>query len=49
MTPKFRLRDMSARDSKRKDKATTLERKRVRGAKYEGDTSVSARLGGVSA
>ncbi|MCX5236215.1 hypothetical protein OG824_13490 [Streptomyces prunicolor] len=35
MTPKFRIIDANFRDSKRKDKATTLARKRIRTTKYE--------------
>jgi hypothetical protein len=35
VTPKFRIHDSNVRDSKRKDKATTLARKQVRATKYE--------------
>lgn len=35
MTPKFRIHDSNVRDSKRKDKATTLARREVRHQKYE--------------
>lgn len=35
MTPKFRIHDGQVRDSKRKDKRTTLERRAVRRQKYE--------------
>ncbi|MFF8845520.1 hypothetical protein ACF08N_22825 [Streptomyces sp. NPDC015127] len=35
MTPKFRIHDGQVRDSKRKDKATTLARKEIRHQKYE--------------
>jgi hypothetical protein len=35
VTPKFRTHDLNVRDSKRKDKATTLARKHVRHNKYE--------------
>ncbi|MFI5863540.1 hypothetical protein [Streptomyces sp. NPDC051546] len=35
MTPKFRITDLNVRDSKRKDKATTLARRDVRRNKYE--------------
>lgn len=35
MTPKFRIQDTNVRDSKRKDKATTLARREVRRNKYE--------------
>ncbi|MGW1040017.1 hypothetical protein [Streptomyces sp. NPDC002547] len=35
MTPKFRTHDLNVRDSKRKDKATTLARKQIRANKYE--------------
>ncbi|WDS51788.1 hypothetical protein SEA_TRIUMPH_74 [Streptomyces phage Triumph] len=35
MTPKFRTHDLNVRDSKRKDKATTLARRAVRENKYE--------------
>jgi hypothetical protein len=35
MTPKFRTHDLNVRDSKRKDKATTLARKQVRTVKYD--------------
>lgn len=34
MTPKFRLHDVNIRDSKRKDRETTLTRKHVRSEKY---------------
>ncbi|QPB09896.1 hypothetical protein KGG73_gp62 [Streptomyces phage Sentinel] len=40
MTPKFRITDHNVRDSKRKDKATTLARKHVREQKYEGNPAV---------
>lgn len=40
MTPKFRILDSNVRDSKRKDKATTLARKHVRNNKYEGNETV---------
>lgn len=40
MTPKFRTHDLNVRDSKRKDKATTLARKTVRQNKYEGSPAV---------
>ncbi|ATI18934.1 hypothetical protein SEA_JANUS_71 [Streptomyces phage Janus] len=40
MTPKFRTHDLNVRDSKRKDKATTLARKQVRTNKYESDPAV---------
>ncbi|MEU8835174.1 hypothetical protein CPT_Spernnie_068 [Streptomyces phage Spernnie] len=40
MTPKFRTHDLNVRDSKRKDKATTLARKHVRNNKYEGNETV---------
>ncbi|MGW6600577.1 hypothetical protein [Streptomyces sp. NPDC055036] len=33
--PKFRPNDTNVRDSKRKDKATTLARKQLRASKYE--------------
>ena len=35
MTPKFRIEDSNVRDSKRKDKATTLARRQIRANKYE--------------
>ncbi|MEU0674494.1 hypothetical protein ABZ330_16665 [Streptomyces sp. NPDC006172] len=35
MTPKFRTLDTNVRDSKRKDKATTLARREIRAQKYE--------------
>lgn len=35
VTPKFRIHDGQVRDSKRKDKATTLARKQIREQKYE--------------
>ncbi|WP_406192429.1 hypothetical protein OH733_05275 [Streptomyces griseus] len=35
MTPKFRNRDLTIRDSKRKDRTTTLTRREVRRQKYE--------------
>jgi hypothetical protein len=40
VTPKFRTHDVNHRDSKRKDKATTLTRKHVRQNKYEGNEAV---------
>jgi hypothetical protein len=40
MTPKFRLNDHAVRDSKRKDKATTLARREVRRQKYESNPAV---------
>jgi hypothetical protein len=40
MTPKFRLNDTNVRDSKRKDKATTLARREIRHQKYEGNPAV---------
>ncbi|MFF3793757.1 hypothetical protein ACFYXW_27530 [Streptomyces sp. NPDC001981] len=42
MTPKFRTHDLNVRDSKRKDKATTLARKHVRHNKYEGNESAAS-------
>ncbi|MDX3525097.1 hypothetical protein P1P75_01190 [Streptomyces sp. ID05-39B] len=35
MTPKFRIHDGQVRDSKRKDKATTLALRELRRQKYE--------------
>jgi hypothetical protein len=35
VTPKFRIIDTNLRDSKRKDKTTTLARKQIRATKYE--------------
>jgi len=35
VTPKFRIHDSNVRDSKRKDKATTLARREIRANKYE--------------
>jgi hypothetical protein len=35
VTPKFRILDSNVRDSKRKDKATTLARREIRANKYE--------------
>lgn len=35
MTPKFRNADHTVRDSRRKDKATTLARREVRRNKYD--------------
>ncbi|MFG2923909.1 hypothetical protein ACGFYA_20695 [Streptomyces sp. NPDC048305] len=35
MTPKFRVSDHNVRDSRRKDKSTTLHRREVRRQKYE--------------
>lgn len=35
MTPKFRDHDRTVRDSRRKDKATTLARREIRQQKYE--------------
>jgi len=35
VTPKFRILDNNVRDSKRKDKATTLARREIRATKYE--------------
>ncbi|MEU0344216.1 hypothetical protein ABZ092_36050 [Streptomyces bobili] len=35
MTPKFRVSDHNVRDSRRKDKTTTLHRREVRRQKYE--------------
>jgi hypothetical protein len=40
MTPKFRIHDGQVRDSKRKDKVTTLTRREVRRVKYEGNPAV---------
>ncbi|WJN62607.1 hypothetical protein [Streptomyces phage phiScoe1] len=40
MTPKFRIHDSNVRDSKRKDKATTLARREIRHQKYEGSPAV---------
>lgn len=40
VTPKFRTNDNVVRDSKRKDKATTLARRRVRLSKYEAGARV---------
>lgn len=40
MTPKFRIHDGQVRDSKRKDKRTTLERRAVRRQKYESNPAV---------
>ncbi|MFE5663376.1 hypothetical protein ACFQ7W_05495 [Streptomyces niveus] len=40
MTPKFRTNDNVVRDSKRKDKATTLARRRVRLSKYQAGAGV---------
>ncbi|WP_267965170.1 hypothetical protein [Streptomyces sp. NRRL F-5123] len=40
MTPKFRDHDRTVRDSKRKDRATTLERREVRRNKYDGSAVV---------
>ncbi|MFF3249709.1 hypothetical protein ACFYWP_01550 [Actinacidiphila glaucinigra] len=40
MTPKFRIHDDNVRDSKRKDKATTIARKYVRSNKYETPAAV---------
>jgi hypothetical protein len=34
MTPKFRSNDRTVRDSRRKDKAESMRRKAIRGAKY---------------
>ncbi|AXQ61126.1 hypothetical protein SEA_HANK144_73 [Streptomyces phage Hank144] len=41
MTPKFRTRDLNVRDSKRKDKATTLARREIRTQKYESNPAVN--------
>ncbi|MFE9925181.1 hypothetical protein ACFYQA_27485 [Streptomyces sp. NPDC005774] len=41
MTPKFRIHDAHVRDSKRKDRETTLARKHVRHNKYEGTPAVA--------
>jgi hypothetical protein len=41
VTPKFRTHDLNVRDSKRKDKATTLARKHVRHNKYEGNETAA--------
>ncbi|MET8111207.1 hypothetical protein [Streptomyces prasinus] len=41
MTPKFRIHDANVRDSKRKDRETTLARKHVRLNKYEGNPAVT--------
>ncbi|MFJ3775248.1 hypothetical protein ACIPX0_26495 [Streptomyces sp. NPDC090075] len=35
MIQKFRIEDSNVRDSKRKDKATTLARRQIRANKYE--------------
>ncbi|MFH8414381.1 hypothetical protein [Streptomyces collinus] len=35
MTPKFRIHDGQVRDSKRKDKSTTLARREIRRQKYD--------------
>jgi len=35
VTPKFRTHDLTIRDSKRKDRATTLARRELRQQKYE--------------
>ncbi|WP_420312568.1 hypothetical protein ACOB87_38075 [Streptomyces sp. YS-B37] len=40
MTPKFRTHDLTVRDSKRTDKATTLARKAVRNNKYAANEAV---------
>lgn len=40
VTPKFRIHDGQIRDSKRKDKRTTLERRAVRRQKYESNPAV---------
>lgn len=40
MAPKFRSRDVNVRDSRRKDKATTLARREIRHQKYEGNPAV---------
>jgi hypothetical protein len=40
VTPKFRTHDLTVRDSKRTDKATTLARKAVRQNKYEANEAV---------
>ncbi|MFF4054636.1 hypothetical protein ACFYZ0_02460 [Streptomyces sp. NPDC001708] len=40
MTPKFRIHDGQVRDSKRKDKSTTLSRREVRRVKYESNPAV---------
>jgi hypothetical protein len=40
MTPKFRIHDGQVRDSKRKDKATSLVRREIRRQKYEGNPAV---------
>lgn len=42
MTPKFRDHDLNVRDSKRKDKATTLARREVRRNKYEDSPAVTS-------
>lgn len=41
VTPKFRNLDASVRDSKRKDRETTLTRKHVRSAKYDAIPAVT--------
>ncbi|MFE4451445.1 hypothetical protein [Streptomyces sp. NPDC056796] len=41
MTPKFRIHDASTRDSKRKDRETTLTRKHVRSVKYDAVPAVT--------
>lgn len=40
MTPKFRIHDGQTRDSKRKDRATTLARREIRQQKYESNEAV---------
>ncbi|MER6231763.1 hypothetical protein ABT169_21855 [Streptomyces sp. NPDC001616] len=40
MTPKFRINDRTVRDSKRKDRATTLARREQRHQKYEATEAV---------
>jgi hypothetical protein len=40
VTPKFRIHDGQVRDSKRKDKATTLARRELRRQKYEPTAAV---------
>lgn len=41
MTPKFRIHDGQVRDSKRKDRQTTLTRREVRRQKYESNPAVT--------
>ncbi|MGW0861275.1 hypothetical protein [Streptomyces sp. NPDC002611] len=42
MIQKFRTHDSNVRDSKRKDKATTLARKQIRANKYEAGLAQAA-------